>query len=263
MKPTQVIVGSIPSFSFANRAIDHFNELKGLKESREVEANGGRQISELEEVNFNKLVFQYEYEKDNFKIGPIDLILTKGQIVFLSGGNGSGKSTFIKLLTGLYSPKSGDVMVNNEKISNIQSDYYRSLFSVIYTDSYLFDVVLGFEGNQDEKMNGILAKLGISSKVKCKDNILSTIDLSYGQRKRVNLAICLLEDKPIYIFDEVAANQDSKFKAYFYTNVLQELKEKGKIVFVVTHDDKYFHLADQHFKMDEGKIHSYNITNNR
>jgi putative pyoverdin transport system ATP-binding/permease protein len=256
MGPTQTIVGSISSFSFANKALEHFSELKALEEAKEKIIEETSANLQLKKISFHDLSFQYRSEtgEENFKIGPLNFSLSKGQIVFLTGGNGSGKSTFIRLLTGLYLPNSGHIEIDGVRISNTQVSYYRSLFSAIYTDNYLFDVILGSDSNQDEKMNEILFQLGLSSKVKCKDHIFSTIDLSYGQKKRVSLAVSLLEDKPIYVFDELAANQDTEFKVYFYNTVLQELKDRGKIVLVVTHDEKYFHIADKHYKMEDGQI---------
>jgi putative ATP-binding cassette transporter len=65
---------------------------------------------------------------------------------------------------------------------------------------------------------------------------------------------CYLEDAPIYLFDEVAADQDPEFRKFFYRNLLMRMKEEGKIVIAITHDDHYFDVADRIIKMDMGKI---------
>jgi putative pyoverdin transport system ATP-binding/permease protein len=183
----------------------------------------------------------------------------QGEIIFLSGGNGSGKSTLVKVLTGLYFPTSGFIKVNGTVISFDLIQEYRHLFSVVYTDNYLFDKIFGLEENEDNRMTEILEDLFLVSKVKFSDSAFSTTDLSFGQRKRLSLATCLLEDRQIYVFDELAANQDFEFKEYFYNNILKKLSNQGKIVFVITHDEKYFHIADKHFKMEMGKLMNYTV----
>jgi putative ATP-binding cassette transporter len=71
------------------------------------------------------------------------------------------------------------------------------------------------------------------------------------------LLTAYLEDRPIYLFDEWAADQDPQYKSVFYTELLPELKAKGKGVIVITHDDRYFHLADRVFKLEYGKQVSF------
>jgi putative ATP-binding cassette transporter len=89
-----------------------------------------------------------------------------------------------------------------------------------------------------------------------RDGVLSTVDLSQGQRKRLALMTAYLEDRPIYLFDEWAADQDPVFKEVFYLALLPELKARGKTVIVISHDDHYFHVADRILKLDYGKIES-------
>ena len=256
MGPSQVVINSISGFSYANKALSRFGELRQLEESKEEMKEGVRALpADPTEITFRDVNFHYKNaDQGEFSIGPLNFDLQKGEIIFLTGGNGSGKSTFIRLLTGLYAAESGQVRVDGYRVPSLQADEYRSLFASIYTDNYLFDVVLGLDGNQDEEMNRLLQEMGLGSKVECRDHILSTVDLSYGQRKRLSLALTLLEDKPAYVFDELGANQDTEFKEYFYHTVLSGLKSKGKIVFVVTHDEEYCCLADKHYRMEGGKM---------
>jgi putative pyoverdin transport system ATP-binding/permease protein len=257
MGPAQTIVNSIPSFAQVSKALKRFSELKQLEESKEITIEEAIELSsQPSRISFQNLTFGFDAAngEDKFSIGPLNFHLSKGEIVFLSGGNGSGKSTLIRLLTGLYAPSSGTISINNTQITNTQVDAYRSMFSVIYTDNYIGETILGFEENKDQEMNAILSDIGMSSKVKCVNNSFTTTDLSFGQKKRLSLAVALLEDKPIYVFDETVANQDPEFKDYFYRDILADLKKRGKIIFVVTHDEKYFNLADTHYKMEAGKI---------
>lgn len=257
MGPAQIVAQFIPDFFNASVGLDRFRELEKLEESMENSGPGTAAFSAApSRLVFSDVIFHYEktYDEEGFSIGPLSFEMLKSEIVFISGGNGSGKSTFIRLLTGLYPHSSGSIMVDDIMIEQGSKQAYRSLFSSIYTDNYLFDKVFGLEGNYDREMNELLKELGLASKVNFVNGAFSTIDLSFGQRKRLSLAASLLENRPVYVFDELAANQDMEFKEYFYKSLLPALKAKGKIVIVVTHDEKYFNVADKHYKMEAGKI---------
>lgn len=189
-----------------------------------------------------------------FELGPIDLTFEPGQITFIVGGNGSGKSTLAKLLTGLYVPQTGFLALNGEQINHQNIEWFRQNSSAVFTDFHLFEDYLGFEPGIDEKVRKYLRELQIDHKVTVENGVLSTIALSQGQRKRLALLTALLEDRPILLFDEWAADQEPKFRDVFYREILTDLKERGKTIIVITHDDRYFHLADQLVKLDFGKL---------
>jgi putative ATP-binding cassette transporter len=100
----------------------------------------------------------------------------------------------------------------------------------------------------------LLERMGLSTRTNFVGGRFTTLDLSTGQRKRLALLVTLLEDRPIYVFDEWAAEQDPEFRTYFYEVLLHDLHERGKTIIAVTHDDRYFHRADRIMKMDYGKI---------
>ncbi|WP_405135982.1 ATP-binding cassette domain-containing protein [Nocardia sp. NBC_01388] len=190
-----------------------------------------------------------------FSLGPIDLTFEPGQITFIVGGNGSGKSTLAKLITGLYVPRTGSLSLNGEQIDHENVEWFRQNSSAIFTDFHLFEDYLGFDRpGIDAEVQHYLEELQIAHKVTVRDGRLSTIDLSQGQRKRLALLTALLEDRSIYLFDEWAADQEPKFRDVFYTEILADLKARRKTVIVITHDDRYFHLADQLVKLDFGKL---------
>ncbi|NJR75716.1 MAG: cyclic peptide export ABC transporter [Scytonema sp. CRU_2_7] len=199
--------------------------------------------------------YQREGEVSQFILGPIDLIFSPGELVFIVGGNGSGKSTLVKLITGLYIPESGTIRLGGERITDANREWYRQHFSVVFSDFYLFDRLLGFEGERiDKQTQHYLKQLQLDKKVQVKDGFFSSIALSQGQRKRLALLTAYLEDRPIYVFDEWAADQDPMFKQIFYTQLVPELKQRGKTILVISHDDHYFHLADRIVKLDSGKL---------
>jgi putative ATP-binding cassette transporter len=205
----------------------------------------------------------YPYHKadtdDYFVLGPINLQINRGESVFLVGGNGSGKSTLAKILTGLYSPKSGEVVLDGARICDTNRDWYRQHFSAIFSDFHLFSKLLGVDHpHLDRKAEYYLDKLKLVGKVSVDQGRLSTLKLSQGQRKRLALLTSYLEDRLIYLFDEWAADQDPVFKDLFYTEILPDLKQSDKTVIVISHDDRYFHLADKLVKLEDGKVFSVN-----
>ncbi len=194
-------------------------------------------------------------EDKGFFLGPISLTFKPGQITFIIGGNGSGKSTLAKLITGLYPPRTGSIYFDGILVTEHNQEWYRQQFSAIFSDFYLFDSYLGFNhADLDREVESYLKQLQLDHKVQVKNGVLSTINLSQGQRKRLALLTAYLEDRPIYLFDEWASDQEPHFRDLFYRQSLAKLKERGKAVVVITHDDRYFHLADQIIKLDYGKI---------
>lgn len=192
-----------------------------------------------------------------FELGPINMRILPGELVFIVGGNGSGKSTLAKILTGLYSPTRGRILLDTGPVNDSNRDLYRSLFAAVFTDFHLFNRVIG-PGR--ETANTVIAKeylarLGLAEKVQidCR-NYTTTKALSNGQRKRLALLCAYLEDRPIYVLDEWAADQDPLFKKFFYETLLQDLKSRGKCVIIITHDDQYFELADRIIKLSDGRI---------
>jgi putative ATP-binding cassette transporter len=187
--------------------------------------------------------------------GPISLTIESGELVFITGGNGSGKTTFVRLITGLHMEETGHIYLDGHRVEDQECERYRQFFSVVFADFYLFDHLLGLtRPDLEEEARQYPAELKLSHTVKVINNRFSTTDLSQGQRKRLALLTAYLEDRPIYIFDEWAADQDPYFKNIFYTHLLPELKAIGKTVLVISHDDRYYHVADRLIRLDEGQI---------
>ncbi|MDA0573815.1 cyclic peptide export ABC transporter [Burkholderia gladioli] len=188
-----------------------------------------------------------------FRLGPLDLSVEHGEVLYIIGGNGSGKTTLAMLLLGLYAPTSGSIELNGVAVDASNLEAYRAHFAAVFADFHLFEHLLAGEGREfDPRANRYLERLGMGAKVRIENGRFSTIDLSTGQRKRLALVSAYLEDRPIYLFDEWAADQDPEFKHVFYTELLPELKARGKTVIVITHDDGYFAHADRTVKLRDG-----------
>jgi putative pyoverdin transport system ATP-binding/permease protein len=257
MAPLQTVMNTLPQLSRANVALKKIEEIGftlGRQGSEETAGEGlppaGWNTLELRSVAHS---YQREGETGAFVLGPINLSFRPGELVFIIGGNGSGKTTFVKLLTGLYAPEEGQIFLDGKAVEARET--YRQQFSTVFADFYLFEQMLGLSNPQlDDQAREYLSRLNLSHKVRIVDGKLSTTDLSQGQRKRLALLTAYLEDRPIYVFDEWAADQDPQFKAVFYMELLPDLKARGKTVFVITHDDRYFHVADRIIKLEDGKI---------
>lgn len=193
--------------------------------------------------------------EDGFVLGPLDLTLRRGELVFVVGGNGSGKTTLAKLLVGLYAPDSGAVRLNGYPIGDSDRECYRQLFSAIFADGYVFEHLSGGgDARTDARAQRMLRRLELDHKVRIDDGRFSTTELSQGQRKRLALLSAFLDDRPVYVLDEWACDQDPHFRKVFYTRLLPQLKAKGKAVLVISHDDRYFHVADRIVKLDYGRL---------
>jgi putative ATP-binding cassette transporter len=191
----------------------------------------------------------------SFTVGPVALSFEPGEIVFIIGGNGSGKTSLAKVLAGLYPVDGGEIRIDGEVIDDGNRDAYRQLFAAVFGDFFLFrELVAADPEGLTERAEEYLRRLQLEDKVEIQDGAFSTLDLSQGQRKRLALLAAYLEDRPIYLFDEWAADQDPMFKKIFYETLLPQLKAAGKSIFVISHDDQYYHLADRIIKFDYGVV---------
>jgi putative pyoverdin transport system ATP-binding/permease protein len=256
MMPMSDIVDDLPLFSRANIALDKIESL-GLSLAKQSEISNQPQEINLDwqtlELREIKHTYQTDQDEMSFTLGEINLTFHSPEIVFIVGGNGSGKSTLAKLITGLYIPEEGEIFLAGERIHQENREWYRQHFSVIFSDFYLFDELWGLENSQLD-IQEYLKLLKLDRKVKIENGKFSTISLSQGQKKRLALLTAYLEDRPIYLFDEWASDQDPIFKDVFYTKLLPELKKQGKTLLVISHDDRYFHVADRVIKLESGII---------
>jgi putative ATP-binding cassette transporter len=257
--PMWGLLGMVPTLSRGQVALEKIESLGLALDEGSREGGAERSVSQGAQcVEFSNAVFSYDpkgEDERSFSLGPLNVMIRTGEVIFIIGGNGSGKSTFVKLLTGLYLPQRGQVTLNGDVIAPTNQDWYRQHFSAVFSDFYLFKKLLGLDPDLvANQADGWLATLRIRHKVTIQHGEYSTINLSQGQRKRLALVTAMLEDRPFYVFDEWAADQDPQYKEVFYGELLPQLRARGKGVIVVTHDDRYFHLGDRVLKLDEGKI---------
>jgi putative ATP-binding cassette transporter len=260
MGPLSGVLGYVSLYGRGNVALEKVEQLGISLATNSTDwcptAENGA-VEKFDRLELRDVTHSYHHENDDsqFVLGPISVVFEPGEIVFLVGGNGSGKSTLAKIISGLYPPESGEILLDDRPVTEKNRDRYRQLFSVVFADFYLFENLLGLEPTRiDADANRYLRELHLDRKVKIRNGTFSTTALSQGQRKRLALLTAYLEDRPFYLFDEWASDQDPLFKNIFYTQILPALKARGKTVLVISHDDRFFHLADRVLKLDYGKL---------
>jgi cyclic peptide transporter len=258
MSPLEQIVGWLPFLTWASNSVAQIDRLGLMLNDGPVEETAAAApMEQWREIEIASVTHSYrrEGQPHGFVLGPIDMTLHPGEIVFIIGGNGSGKTTLGKLVTGLYVPEQGEIRVDGEPITAANRESYRQLFAAVFDNVLLFDSLWGIGGaDLDERARQYLRQLELDHVVTVTDGVFSTTQLSRGQRKRLALLTAYLEDRPIYLFDEWAADQDPVFRRVFYLELLPELKRQGKTVVAITHDDRYFAGADRVIKLEEGKM---------
>ncbi len=258
LSPLMTVIDTWPIFARGQVALQKVDELQlslavgdGIAMSTAAPSLLGWERLELEGVRFAYA----DAGENGFVLGPLDFTLRRGEIVFLVGGNGSGKSTLVKVLTGLYPPQAGVIRLDGHCITETKREWLHSHFSVVFSDFYLFDRLLGLEASDlDARTREYLVQLELDDKVEVNRGAFSTTALSQGQRKRLALLTAFLEDRPIYVFDEWAADQDPHYREIFYKRLLPDLTARGKTIVVISHDDRYYHLGDRIVKLEYGEL---------
>ena len=255
------LVQSIPILLNANAAAGRIDRLEqALQETLvEEERRAITAPKRFERVEMRNIEFRYtdRFSDTVFKIGPIDFTLQHGELVFITGGNGSGKSTFLRVLSGLYPPDSGEVLLDGRPVTDANRDEYRGLMSAIFFDYHLFQRLYGIADADPSDVNRLLTQFRLADKTSLSDGEFRTLDLSGGQRRRLALIVSLLEKRPIMLLDEWTAEQDPEFRLKFYDELLPDMMRAGATIVVITHDDRYLdelHLPARRIKMDYGRI---------
>lgn len=258
--PVAQLAAALPAFDQARISFRRIAELSVELDHHEpniaIDATIGHEpkSSVITAIELRGVTYVFPAKGDTapFVLGPIDLAIQAGELLFIVGENGSGKTTLIKLLLGLYAPQQGSILLDREPVTSESRDDYRQLFTTIFSDYYLFDDLAS--GMLPEEAEPHLRRLGIAHKVKLDGDRFTTTDLSTGQRKRLALVQAYLERRPVIVTDEWAADQDPEFRRVFYEELLPELKAQGKTLIVISHDDRYFHVADRIVRMANGQI---------
>jgi cyclic peptide transporter len=253
------LVQSIPILLNANASADRLVQLENVLRATATRPREVPTVKRFDKIEMRNINFRYvdRFSEAAFKIGPINFTLRPGELVFITGGNGSGKSTFLRVLSGLYPPDSGEIILDGRHIDNSTRDEYRALMSAIFFDYHLFRRLYGVSDPEPGEVARLLELFRLTEKTGLVDGEFRTLELSGGQRRRLALIVSLLEKRPILLLDEWTAEQDPEFRRKFYDELLPDLMKAGATVVVITHDDRYLDELDlpaRRIRMDEGKI---------
>lgn len=266
LSPIEGIMSILPALSqsiVALRKVETIGiDLGTIGQQMVIGASGANATPSWRSLEISGISYTYMQEPDGnaFVLGPLDLRLLPGELIFFIGGNGGGKTTFAKVLTGLYAPESGRIMLDGRLVTHETRDWYRGHFSAVFQEFHVFPEIAR---SDDEGAHHLAAEylslLQLDHKVTITNGVLSTTNLSHGQRKRLALLSACLADRPIYVLDEWASDQDPIFKSVFYTRILGDLKNRGRAIVVITHDERYFHLADRCIRIENGQFQSMEV----
>jgi cyclic peptide transporter len=255
------LVQSMPTITAANVAADNIERLENrLLATVAADTIGAAEPAKrFDKVEMHGIRFSYidKLSETAFEVGPIDFTLRSGELVFITGGNGSGKSTFLKLLAGLYEPESGEITLDGVRVDDSTRQGYRELIAAIFPDFHLFQRLYGIPDADPIEVDRLLTQFQLIDKTRLTNGDFSTVDLSGGQRKRLALIVSLLEKRPILLLDEWAADQDPEFRRKFYYDLLPALIGAGATIVAITHDDRYLDELDlpaRRLRMDEGRF---------
>jgi len=253
----ETVLTNLPNMIRAKVAANNLLDLKDELECASLDniiAESYIEKSLFDNITVNALEFHYSESGSAFGIGPVDFEINKGEVIFIYGGNGSGKTTFVNNILGISKPTKGQIRLNGELVHNGNYSFYRSAFAVVFSDFYLFKEIMGIDHINIEKWTYYLKLFELEGKIVLDNGHFSTTNLSTGQKKRLALIVALLEEKPVLVIDEWAADQDPYFRNKFYTEILPILKNNGIAVLAITHDDKFYNTADKLLKMYDGNL---------
>ena len=257
--PLENLIGNLPIISRAQIAFRRIADLSERFSSPEPHLlldDADKTVPVMKHLELRNVQYAFPTVEGSepFKLGPVNLSIEPGEILFIVGENGCGKTTLIKLLLGLYTPQQGEIRLNGLPVDALGLDDYRQMFTTIFADYFLFDDLVQNDKALPDDATQYLERLEIAHKVSVRDGAFTTTDLSTGQRKRLALVNAWLEERPVLVFDEWAADQDPTFRRIFYTELLPDLKRLGKTIIVISHDDRYFDVADQLVRMQAGRV---------
>lgn len=233
-----------------------FYEFMDLKEEKDDGVLTEKVFGDLE---FDNIFFSYEAEKP--LLMDVHMKFPKGSKTALIGRNGSGKSTIINLLTRLYDPANGRILLNGTDISNISLNEYRNMVSIVSQQIYLFNDTIRnniclYKDVSEEEIEAACRDSGL-------DDFLKEVSLDYivgqngsmlsgGQKQKIALARALVHERPILLFDEVTSNTD--VYSEHQINGLLHTRLKDKTVIMVTHRQEILKKVDQIIILKDGVI---------
>lgn len=243
------VIGTLVSYNRINELARALDVVEGVVEHQVEKA------PPFGTIRLRNIETRYDSrETSSFALGPLDFQLRRGEVVFLVGSNGSGKTTFMNVLAGLLDPTAGTIEVDGKVLAPQDMGAYRAQFSAIFTQFHVFRQLYGLENVTPEAADETIEKVHLSGITSIRSEGVSRLDLSAGQKRRLALAIALLEDRNVLVLDEFVADQDPEKRDYFFRTLLPWLKQQGKTVIVSTHDLAWLECCDRVITFENGRM---------
>lgn len=264
---SQAIMANIYTIYNSSLYMDMLFEFLNYCGNNKKSINKKKLNGQISSVNIKNLSFSYKNKKSVLK--HINISLQKGEKVALVGPNGSGKSTLIKILAGLYEIKSGDILINDISLKDIDIEDYYAKISVLFQDFVKYELTLqeniGFGDMKKfystENMKSVLDKLqatflkrgeGYDFSMQLGNWFEEGQQLSQGQWQKVALARAYFKDASIYILDEPNAALDTVSEKEIFEKFFEISREK--IGIFISHRLSAAKMADKIIVMDKGEI---------
>jgi putative ATP-binding cassette transporter len=256
----ETVLSSLPAVGKAKAAFARTDEMGIKLMAKQEERSGATAVAlgdePLRHLEFSEISYRYDDVTGQapFRLGPINVQVRAGELMFITGANGAGKTSFLKLICGLYVPTSGSIQLNGKTIRPEHLHLYRQQFGSVFQEFHVLKAAMLQSHLDNSHAQQYLEEFRLHTRVTVDGEGFHCAPLSRGQQKRLALIIALLEERPIYILDEWAADQDPHFRAYFYETLLPRLRSAGKTVIAVTHDEMWHSIADRVFRLDAGRL---------
>ncbi|MBF1096126.1 MAG: ABC transporter ATP-binding protein/permease [Solobacterium sp.] len=213
------------------------------------------------EITVKDVTFSYDGKRDVLKHASMNFGSTG--MCAIVGESGSGKSTVVNLLLGAYHPQQGSILVGNKPLETLSRESYYSHISVVSYNTYIFNetirqnFMLAKDNVTDEEIYSALKKVNLYDFIIDNGGLDKVItedaaNISGGQKQRLALAINLVANKDVYIFDEATSNIDIESEAIIMNNIKELSKEKS--VIVISHRLANIIAADTIYYIEDGEV---------
>lgn len=251
MQSVQGIVALLPETATLREGIDSLGEIL----SRRPQRHGGDKIGAIESVELRDVAFSYLGAGKMPVVRNFSATFRTGRIVAITGANGTGKTTLLKLATAALGPQSGDILVNGKSLRSIDMDDFREKIGMVFQDSLLVsgtvrdNITLRNPEFTDDDIKEAMTMSGLDEMAKrLPDGIDTHVglmgqSLSGGEMQRLAIARALIRKPRMLVLDEVTNHLDADARAAF--GLLLRGLAPGRIILVVSHDPTLINLCDE------------------
>lgn len=243
--------------------LHQIENVMSLAKRRNEHSVGTHVEQSIRKIHFSNVSFSYPGTEKK-ALNTLSLEVPEGKTVALVGHSGAGKSTFIDLLLGLYTPQSGDIRINEKRIQEYSLHVYRSHFGVVSQDTFLFhgsireNILLDATNSTGEELLRICDVCQITPMLEKLPEGLETVigergyKLSGGEKQRIALARAMTRNADVLIFDEATSSLDNRTEKAIHAALMD--MHGSKTIFIIAHRLTTISHADTIFVLENGSI---------